>query len=294
MCNCKFKDTSVDSILSALPTHYPNMILCGDFNARLGDLTGDSVMNPRGRLLQQWTDTNQLAILNSSLSFGQPTWAGVRQNQATTSIIDLFITNLSLSSPSIAIDSDLSLSSDHNLMHLSFLYDFVPVSSGSDSASTVHPRRLWNLSRLNEDGPQDLYLHNFVTRAESLYLSILDLLQHPPSSRPDIDGICHQLNDVIYTSLDVSIGSRRPRPPAHDKKYWTPLLQQAADHRDKLYSRWRRASGIDKAEQYNLFQRAQQSFRTAVLCAKRQSFRAFCDLLDKDFVKATSTIEDQF
>lgn len=191
--------TAVDSLLSALPIHYPNMILCGDFNARLGELTGDSVLNPRGRLLQQWTDTNQLAILNSSLSFGQPTWAGVRQNQATTSIIDLFITNLSLSSPSLAIDSDLSLSSDHNLMHLSFLYDFVSVSSDSTTtASKAHPRRLWNLSRLQEEGPSDLYADKFHDKILSLSNTVGNLLLNPPPSRPDIDGICDQLNDAIY------------------------------------------------------------------------------------------------
>lgn len=283
--------TAVDGLLSSLPIHYPNTVLCGDFNARIGDLTGDSTTNSRGRLLQQWLDTHQLAILNSSLSFGQPTWAGVRNHQATTSIIDLFITDLTLSSPFIAIDSDLSLSSDHNLMHLTFVYDFDPVLPSDSSPSGIaHPRRTWNLSRLQEVGPYKLYVNKFTSKIAPLLSVVSDLLHHPPVSRPDIDALCHQLNDVIYKSLDESLGSARPRP-AHWKKYWSSALQEAAELRDKLYSRWRRASGIDKADAYFFFQRAQKSFRTAVLLAKRQSWRAFCDQLDRDCAKALSTVK---
>ncbi|KAG1608578.1 hypothetical protein G6F44_013700 [Rhizopus delemar] len=83
---------------------------------------------------------------------------------------------------------------------------------------------------------------------------ILRLVQHPPSSRPPIDDLNASLNNIIYRSLDSSVGDRPPRP-SHWKKYWTQQLQDAADYRNRCYRRWRRAFGIDKVYWWHQHQR---------------------------------------
>ena len=101
--------TDTMSLLCSLPMH-PNTILCGDFNARLGDLTGDSLVNSRGRAFLPWMEERQLIVLNGFLSHGVPTWLGFRDNREISSIIDLFVTNIpydTIDSPSLTVASDL-------------------------------------------------------------------------------------------------------------------------------------------------------------------------------------------
>ncbi|KAG1439058.1 hypothetical protein G6F56_012420 [Rhizopus delemar] len=142
------------SVLSSIPS-LPNTIICGDFNARLGDLTGDHLVSARGRSMLQWLSVSPFQVLNGSLAHGLATWVGSRQDREWTSILDLFISNTTLLSPSMQVFSDLSLGSDHRLLSLSFSFDASfddpPLSSPPDA--TFHPRRLWNLSRLAEPDP---------------------------------------------------------------------------------------------------------------------------------------------
>ncbi|KAG1444907.1 hypothetical protein G6F56_010111 [Rhizopus delemar] len=210
-----------------------------------------------------------------------------------SSIIDLFLTNSPLISPCLDIASDLSLGSDHRLLHLSFSFDPL-IQSEQDSSAlpgvTLHPRRLWNLSRLGEPDPYKLYQDTFRSLSAPLTLQLKRLVQHPPSSCPPIDDLNASLNDIIYRSLDTSVGDRPPRP-SHWKKYWTTDLQASADRRNMFYRRWRRASGIDKVFWWNKHQQAHASFRQAVATAKRLSWQAFCKSLESDFTKATAKVK---
>ncbi|KAG1270042.1 hypothetical protein G6F66_013896 [Rhizopus arrhizus] len=126
------------------------------------------------------------------------------------------------------------------------IFYILPSESSSDTPDfTLHPRRLWNLSRLGEPDPCQLYQDTFRSSSAPLLSQLKRLVQHPPSSRPPIDDLNASLNNIIYRSLDSSVGDRPPRP-SHWKKYWTKQLQDAADFRNRCYRRWRRAFGIDK------------------------------------------------
>ncbi|KAG2190861.1 hypothetical protein INT47_011781, partial [Mucor saturninus] len=111
-------------------------ILCGDFNARLGPLIGDSITTPRGTDLATWCEQQDLLVLSTSLAHGISTFSTFRQNTEQRSIIDLFLTNIAdwnFKHPSLVVESDLSLGSDHRLMTLSFEYDSALRSGGSRS-----------------------------------------------------------------------------------------------------------------------------------------------------------------
>ncbi|KAI8365897.1 Endonuclease/exonuclease/phosphatase, partial [Radiomyces spectabilis] len=140
-----------------------NTILCGDFNARMGDITGDYASNTRGTMLHRWLTDRNLTLLNSTLSYGTPTFLSMRHSRPVSSIIDFFITDLPLTSPSIDIDLDLSLGSDHKLLSLSFSY-----TSSSPTPSAPPPRHLWHLSRLRETDTHKLYVRSFTASSQSL------------------------------------------------------------------------------------------------------------------------------
>ncbi|KAG1036278.1 hypothetical protein G6F43_013077 [Rhizopus delemar] len=283
--------TDFINVLSSIPS-LPNTFICGDFNARLGDLTGDALVSPRGAAMARWLADRSLTVLNGPLAHGIPTWVGFRDDREMSSIIDMFLTNASLLSPRLDIASDLSLGSDHRLLTLSFSFAQSSASESSTDTSdtTTHPRRLWNLSRLGEPDPCQLYQDTFRSSSAPLLSQLKRLVQHPPSSRPPIDDLNASLNNIIYRSLDSSVGDRPPRP-SHWKKYWTQQLQDAADFRNRCYRRWRHAFGIDKVYWWHQHQQANVSFRQAVANAKRLSWQAFCKSLESDFTKAISKVK---
>ncbi|KAG0804881.1 hypothetical protein G6F20_012349 [Rhizopus arrhizus] len=106
----------VSSVLVSLPLT-DDTIICGDLNARLGALTGDSVANARGSVLLRWCEEHALSVLNSTLAPGVPTFLSFRGGQVKQSMIDYFLTNMTsvLRSPRMQVYSDLSLGSDHKL-----------------------------------------------------------------------------------------------------------------------------------------------------------------------------------
>ena len=289
---------STATVLSALRSIPLNKdtILCGDFNARLGSLVGDLVTTPRGTALAPWFEESGLSVLNASLAHGVKTFSTFRGNVELSSIIDLFLTNIgesALVSPSITVESDLSLSSDHRLMFFSFTY-VVPPPDGSStpdgSSASMAPRKLWNLSKLHKDGPRSKYYHQLRQLLSPLQATLLDLVDNPPSARPDIDALNDTFNDCLFTALDGSIGVKTGRP-GYWKKFWTQEIEDAARERDRRYRRWRHSSGIDKIDRWGLYMEAKRKFRSLVQAAKRRSWKAFCSELERNFSKATAAIK---
>lgn len=95
--------STVCDVRATLPlTHYT--ILCGDFNARLGDITDNHHTNTRGTLLKECCEEHDFSVLNSSLAYGQPTFLTWRNRQEYSSIVDYFLSNTTcLIQPSIQI-----------------------------------------------------------------------------------------------------------------------------------------------------------------------------------------------
>ena len=263
-----------------------NTIICGDLNARLGPLTGDRLTNTRGTLLRNWLTHRNLTVWNASLAAGIPTYRSFRHNQSLTSIVDLFISDCQLTDPSITVCSDLSLGSDHTLLCLSFR----PTTAALTSSPPPPQRRLWNLSRLDEEGPRELYIASFNSKAEPLLAHLQAIMESPPPESPNIDEMADQLNDNVYHALTLALGTRTPRPH-HWKWFWTPDLQSKAKYRDHCFRRWRRAHGIERPDLWELYQTAHHSFRSAIKAARRQAWRSYCNAMERDFAKATTTIK---
>ena len=280
------------SLLYSLPTT-SDTIICGDFNARFGSLLGDTNTNPRGNALLPWLEESSMSLLNAQLAYGTPTFTTFRRQQEVSSIIDLFLTNIGESAflePQLAIESDLSLGSDHRLMVLTFGYVPPPGDTISSGDAALAPRRQWKLSKLTKEKPLRLLRESFRSSVAPLSGTLSELISDPPSVRPDIDALNDSLNQCLYDSMDSTIGVKSGRP-GHWKKYWTQEIQDAAAERDRTYSRWRHAFGIGKIEQWSLYKQAHRTFRSLVQAAKRKSWKHFCTVLESDFSKATAAIK---
>ncbi|KAG2193076.1 hypothetical protein INT47_008901 [Mucor saturninus] len=281
----------VFATLDSIPL-LPNTIICGDFNARLGSFVGDHQSNPRGKRLLSWSSDNQLRILNESLAYGIPTFSGFRLGQEISSIVDLFITNIapsSLLSAALQVESDISLSSDHRLMHLTFdlapSHDDVPLLPDRPLA----PRRLWNLNRLKKPAYLQKYRESIKEKIAPLTTKLENWVSSPPLLCPSLDLFNESFNACVYDSLDLSVGNT-PSRPSYWHKYWTTELQEAAENRDRCYKRWRRSIGIDKVHWWNQHDEANKLFRKKIQRIKRESWNEFKKSLETNFPKATKTI----
>jgi hypothetical protein len=229
-------------------------IICGDFNARLGPLTGDNHINARGSQLRSWLRDRDISALNATLAYGIPTFMKQRTDTVLKSIIDLFLTNCPnhfTSSASMCVYSDISLGSDHRLVSLTFDPSIVRTDSTvSTDPPTREPRRTWKLSKLKELDSYKQYQTEFDTNSHDLIsklqsavdaLNINSTGNTTTNDPPDLDALNDSLCDAIYTSLDTAIGKKPPRPN-NWTKYWTPALQFSAEHRDHCFKKWRRAT----------------------------------------------------
>jgi hypothetical protein len=282
--------------LDSVPLH-ENTILCGDFNARLFNLTGDTASNPRGTQFKSWFEDRDLSVLNATLANGIPTFRRMMQDVEHTSIIDLFITNnlTILQRPAITIYSDLTMGSDHCLC--SFTFDLDIDANATADPKTGNPRKTWKLSKLRETDVCTEYVRLFTDNSKLLLDSLTseyeNLISNPDTvTRPNIDNINDQLCDTIYSTLDSIVGSKPQRAP-HHKKYWTVALQESADYRAQCYKHWRRSKGLDKLVSWTKYIASNAKFRYQILVAKRLSWRDYCRSLEADYSKAVSQIKYQ-
>lgn len=185
LIHCVYLPTSLPdeealSILHSLPLSHPHAtmtIFCGDFNARLGSLVGDHRQNARGTMLLLWMQTYGLTLWNAELAHGQPTFL----THNGTSIIDLFFSTNHPANSSLSIREDLSLDSDHKLVHFSFTLDSSLPPSALPSSN---PRRLWNFKKLRDPENCKRYCEHFRSASQPFInnLKQLTTLPAPPST----------------------------------------------------------------------------------------------------------------
>lgn len=271
----------VSQILDLLPLHFSNTtttIICGDFNARMGEFTGDSRTNAAGRRLYNWMTAHNLILWNERLTYGEPTSYTFQGN----SIIDFFFSNVELTAPSLRIRDDLSLNSNHKFMTLSF--------SLPDTLIRTPPsqRTTWNLGKLKRPSNCDKYRDVFIQK--------LPLILPPHSSisfsdRSEacqyIDSIHDTLCDTIISTLDSVCGRRSPQTDDYMKEFWTPEMTAAFNRKEYYYKKWRKARGLNCFRYWLQHQEAQATLRRLVSKRRKETWKLFCDQMAQcEYTKA--------
>lgn len=224
------------SVTPTLQTH----IFCGDFNARVGSFVGDHFTDPRGTQFYQWIAANGLTLWNKELACGQP----ILYRRNGSSIIDWFLSTNPLPNPQLTIRDDLSLDSDHKMLHLSFT---LPRTDCLNSVPAPG-RRLWRLHRLRDENIRDLYVAEFTRLVDPLAQQLDQFITTVPRQPPPIYDLTARVYEGLYTALDNSVQPVHHRSSRPGKWFWTDELQAAVDHSEKCYRKWRNAIGTAKLE----------------------------------------------
>lgn len=280
---------------------HENIILCGDFNARLGSTLGDHAENERASYFREFIANNGLTIWNQQLAYGIPTYIKGSSTHGIVkkSIIDLVITNQTsfVTDPQMQIRTDLSLGSDHKLVYFSFIFHTTP-----PEAPTLHPRKLWKIKKLeiNTDNQhiREHYQQLISIATQPIIQELDDYMNDIQEDAPAIedpehfvDRIDERLTNTIYEALDASVGAKQPRPK-HWKWFFTEEIQGKIQERERHYRRWRNSIGLNKAHHWRNHQQAAEAVRSLIQQAKNTHFRQFCNkLASNEYSKATSKIK---
>jgi hypothetical protein len=269
----------IHQILVNIPLTPLTMVL-GDFNARLGDAVGDSRDNSRGRMTLEWQEDSSLYLWNAELAWGKPTYL----SNMGSSIIDLVFSNFLPAQRTMYIKSELSLSSDHKLVIISFDIQGMP------TPLQPQPRHQWRLQRLQDPDILDLYIKTLQREIQQYSQLIQDALQSNSMTPQLIETLSESLVQAIYKALDMTVGAREPRPK-HWKWFWNQDLQDRATQRQLLYTRWHQATIETKATKWQAYSKADQDLYAAIKKARRQAYKVFCQQMDDSPTLAMRTIK---
>ncbi|CDH56232.1 polyprotein [Lichtheimia corymbifera JMRC:FSU:9682] len=215
--SASYSNDDAISFIESLPlsTHpsQTNTIICGDFNARIRGLLGDSRSNTRGTALYDFIMHNNITCWNATLAYGQPTYHSFTNEREDTSIIDLFLSTNPLDSPSIAIENDMDLGSDHKPVRLTF------TPSSPAPPPQQHPRQLWHLNKLSDPEIHQQYGTHLTTNIQPV-LDSLTLAIDNNDTPPDIDALSTMFTDAIHHALDTSIGRKKPGTRDNSNKWF--------------------------------------------------------------------------
>ncbi|KAI9333645.1 hypothetical protein BD770DRAFT_452151, partial [Pilaira anomala] len=200
---CIYLSPSLDTstalqILSSIPLT-PSTILCGDFNARIGKVSGDTRWNPRGTKFARYIQQNNLFNWNAIHQYAKPTYINYFPETNTThkSIIDYFLSPTDLPQSNLKIRSDLAIfGSDHKMLVFSFFHN-PNTFANSESSIPSLLRKRWKLKRLLEKPVRTEYISSMQRQFFSKNLR--------QKSHDFLDYLikCHNPNDTSPLSSDI-------------------------------------------------------------------------------------------
>jgi exonuclease III len=232
------------------------VLLMGDFKARLGSISGDrGVINSNGKLLLEFLrsafadgddDSTYVSILNAcNGGTGTPT----REETGKTSIIDYLITapeslrrvqNVHVEGRDQSSGVN-ALGSDHNLLFV----DWKLASKEPDDPSSN--RIVKNYSRLQEPDIQAAYQAALKSELQKWSLSLApftascnDVNTHEDLIRKGLDSSHESLIKHIGIAEAASIPTKCVNPNA--RSWWDEELQELIELRSQAHEDWKRHS----------------------------------------------------
>ncbi|KAG2191994.1 hypothetical protein INT47_006631 [Mucor saturninus] len=268
-------DEEAINIITNTPSHPDTLhnIYCGDFNARTTAF-GDTRTTTRGSHLLQWMNSHHITCLNQLHAYGIPTYVQHHQHHTATSIIDLFLTdNPTLNSQPI-IHSSLSLHSPHKAVSIELSF----TRNNNKPFHHQHPRKMSNLSRLQEPSLKELLNYSLQKLLTPLQDKLTWLLQSPEANNPDIDQLTNQFNQSLYRAFDITIGRRKPKQKTHNW-FWTDHLQQLVDQRERAYKALQQQPGTRRVDLLKKYKHYKTKLARAIGRRKAETWREFLTTL---------------
>ena len=236
-----------------------------------------------------WIESHQLKIWNAELAYGKPTFL----RPPGSSIIDIYMSTNNCINPTLNISDNLSLGSNHKMVHFSFdTASNIPLSSPPQQL-----RRIWRLSKIKDPAIQDEYKSTINNKLQALNNKLQQLIDRPQTqttnsnAKDEIEILTEEFYTNIYTSLDHTFGRTDGGQKRRDT-FWTAELQRLVDHRELCYQKWRSAFGLNKMPWWLRHQEASARVRRALKKRNRETWHIFCKRLETDdYTKTTATIK---
>ncbi|KAI9329888.1 hypothetical protein BD770DRAFT_297375, partial [Pilaira anomala] len=194
-----------------------------------------------------------------------------------------------LTNASLDISHFNHLGSDHAPVTLSFSLTSPP------PLSVDHPRLLWHLSNLMAQK----YAATFTEKVRPLksklanhVKALAETIDTTNISPPPIEDLAAELTGIIHSSLDKTVGRKKPKESGN-AFFWTPVLQDLIDKRDKSYRLWKQASeGVGKGIKYKNYTAAKFLYKTELTRRRRETYALFlAKLSNGSFTDTTATIK---
>ena len=225
--------------LNHLIAQFNNPVILGDFNARSPAWWDEQPLSARGKIIEDFLDTQDLVTLNCN----QPTHFSLTHN--SESAIDL-----SLSSPCLAtwfqwmVDGDIR-DSDHYPISLQFTF-------GVSGISSFVPR--WNLAR-----------------ADWVKFAELCEMEHHERFDDPVEGLSY-ISNTILSAAQQSIPVTKPCKKGIPVPWWTPDVRQAIAKRKRAFRAYLR---LRTDEALVLRNRERATAKRVIRTAKRNSWQTF-------------------
>ncbi|KAI7856383.1 hypothetical protein BDC45DRAFT_567419 [Circinella umbellata] len=155
-------------------------------------------------------------------------------------------------------------------------------------------QKMWHLQKLKDPEIRQNYITNFTSSLQPLQQAITHHVENDNTTTLNtVEDFTSQLDNIIYDTLDITVGRKTRAAINRLKWFWTPELEQAKDNHESYYKKWRRAlHPAMKVKWCFKHQEAQAKFRLAVNRRRAETWNIFCQKLDKGyFSKATATMK---
>ncbi|KAG2190903.1 hypothetical protein INT47_004827 [Mucor saturninus] len=260
-------------IIESIPLS-SNVIICGDLNARMGKVTGDSRWNTRGTKLCKTVREKGIINWNAKLQYKKYTRINfqVHNNTTENSIVDYFLSPNDLQQPTLTIRDDLAiLGSDHKLMTLSFILIDHDVAT---AYITTFNNQIQEKNLINK-------LTTFLTYLATIADISSLLIENQQNNIDTIEYITEEFYNSIYHSLNTIITEADYRPK-NWKWFWNKCLQGRANFRQACYTRWRKSVGFQSGIWWSRYKAADRELKKNIKQARAEAYQKFCTKLDDD------------
>lgn len=245
-----------------------NLVLIGDFNMRLGALTGDKVVSERGRDLLPWLLEQGLTLCSNITN--QPTFTRTGPT-AGTSMVDMVWTNLGEDQWAETITEDDIGGSEHRMIFTEVILQ-MEQTNGSKNDGMVE-----KLALLRLKDPETREAYQQAVRIRCGQMEWTRTQQAPARGRERLDEMNASIQTILMEAAREVLGNRKPR------RKGTQLLRDAELREAKAARRqaWRRLREEETERTRNEYKAARSRQAEATTKAKERIFQEFADRVDK-------------
>jgi len=247
-----------------------DIVILGDLNGRVGECTGDTVLNSNGKRILSFCDTHRLAILNEAHAKGKQTFFG---HDDANSIIDYVLVSRAARDRVVVMGvCDDTIDSDHREVFLEWRTDTQRVKK-----QRPKNRRRWKMPRSEEEWLQyrGISAHNLTLWAGAMAHTIAKGDAHA-----QVEFVWRTFKRAVIDSADASLKRYTSYGRGSLSAFRAdPEVVSLLAERTVAHQRYRAAAGDDRVPAAKVLQNTRKRVSKLVRKKARAATRAGVDRL---------------